>query len=298
MPLVTSCPECNTQFVVKKEQLKAFEGQVRCGTCQHVFNAKTYLIKQTRAKKIAPTKVEAVLSEISLNADTQTEATEHIELTAPSHLQDQFNEDTGVLAPTSPALSTAVAQADSAQGQYQTPSFLNDLTVDEPLEKGWRRKSFSWPVFIMCALLMIILLAQSVYFMRTETAALYPRTKPLFTQICQHLKCSVPLPKNINLLTIDDSDMQEHLTYQNVLVFSSTLINHANYAQAYPNIELTLTNTEDEPVLRRTFQASEYLQNQAVVSQGIAAKDEMRIKLHLNTTDIPVAGYRVSLNYP
>jgi predicted Zn finger-like uncharacterized protein len=269
MPLVTSCPECNTQFVVKKEQLKAFEGQVRCGTCQHVFNA-----------------------------DTQTEAAEHIEITAPSHLQDQFNEDTDVLAPASHALPASLAKPESAQDQHQTPSFLNDLTVNEPLEKGWRRKPFSWPVFILCALLIVLLFAQSVYFMRTEIAALYPKTKLWFTQICQPLKCSVPLPKNINLLTIDDSDMQEHLTYQNVLVFSSTLINHANYAQAYPNIELTLTNTEDEPVLRRTFQASEYLQNQAVVSQGIAAKDEMRIKLHLNTTDIPVAGYRVSLNYP
>jgi hypothetical protein len=134
--------------------------------------------------------------------------------------------------------------------------------------------------------------------MRTEIAAHYPRTKPLLTQACQYLKCSVPLPKNIDLLTIDDSDMQEHLTYQGVLVFTSTLINHAQFAQAYPNIELTLTNTEDEPVLRRTFKAEEYLQNQAQVSNGIAAKDEMRIKLHLNTADIAVAGYRVSLNYP
>jgi predicted Zn finger-like uncharacterized protein len=297
MPLVTSCPECNTQFVVKKEQLKAYDGQVRCGTCQHVFNAKTYLIKQTRAKKAAPTRVEAVLSEITLAPDTQPETTEHIEVTIPAHLLDQSFEETTATTPANDD-STATSQNESNQENYQTPSFLNDLTVDEPLDKGWRRRPFSWPAFTLCVVLLLVLLGQAIYFMRTEIAALYPQSKPLLTRACQVLKCTVPLPQQIDLLTIDDSDMQEHLTYQNVLVFSSTLINHANFAQAYPNIELTLTNTEDEPVLRRTFKAAEYLQTATSATVGIAAKEEMRIKLQLNTSDIAVAGYRISLNYP
>ena len=297
MPLVTACPECNTQFVVKKEQLKAYDGQVRCGTCQHVFNAKTYLIKQTRAKKAAPTKVEAVLSEISLSPDTTTETTEHIEVTVPAHLQGQPL-DESTLSISDNEVVESSPQADTPQESYQTPSFLNDLTVDESLNLRLRRKSFSWPAFAASMLLLLLLFGQTVYFMRTEIAALYPQTKPLLTQACRVLKCTVPLPQEIDLLTIDDSDMQEHLTYQNVLVFSSTLINHANFAQAYPNIELTLTNTEDEPVLRRTFKASEYLQTPSSAVTGIAAKEEMRIKLQLNTSDTPVAGYRVSLHYP
>lgn len=297
MPLVTSCPECNTQFVVKKEQLKAYEGQVRCGTCQHVFNAKTYLIKQTRAKKAGPTKVEAVLSEISLTPDTQPESTEHIEVTVPAHLQDQSFEDIAVTAATNDVVSTT-AQNETGQENYQTPSFLNDLTVDEPLDKRWRRKPFSWLALAMSLILLLLLMGQSVYFMRTEIAALYPQMKPLLTQACKVMKCTVPLPQQIDLLTIDDSDMQEHLTYQNVLIFTSTLINHANFAQAYPNIELTLTSTDDEPVLRRTFKAADYLQNPTGASLGIAAKEEVRIKLQLNTSDVAVAGYRVSLNYP
>ena len=294
MPLVTSCPECNTQFVVTKAQLKAYEGQVRCGTCQHVFNAKAFLIKQTRAKKSAPTKVEAVLSEISLNPDTQTELTEHIEITAPENLQGQLDED-GALANDDTAVTAS--NTDATQSTYQTPSFLNDLAADEPVDKRWKRKPFSWPVFAACVLMLLLLLGQCAYFMRTEIAAIYPQSKPLLVQACQYLKCTVSLPENIDLLTIDDSDMQEHLTYQQVLVFSSTLINHANVAQAYPNIELTLTNIDDEPVLRRTLKGSDYLQNPALVSNGIGAKEEIRIKLHLNTAGIAVAGYRVSLNY-
>lgn len=287
MPLVTSCPECNTQFVVKKEQLKAFDGQVRCGTCEHVFNAKTYLIKQTRAKKAPPTRVEAVLSDISLNPDTLPETTEHIEVTVRAYLQEQ-------------PLENQDSHADTGTGQAssQIPSFLNDLSVDASFDKRQRKPAFSWAYFALSMLLLLVLMAQSVYFMRTKIVALYPQTKPLFTQACHALKCTVPLPQQIDLLTIDDSDMQEHLTYQHVLIFSSTLINHANFAQAYPNIELTLTNTEDEPVLRRTFKASDYLQSPTSSTLGIAAKEEVRIKLPLNTSDIAVAGYRVSLHYP
>lgn len=276
MPLITSCPECNTQFVVKKEQLKAYEGQVRCGTCQHVFNAKEYLVKQTRAKKAPPTKVEAVLSEISLNPDAQP--TEHIEVTAPAALQAEFNQD--------------------FPDSVHTPSFLNDLALNEPVSRPLRRTPFSWPLFGLSLALLFILLAQTIYFKRTEIAAYYPQAKPWLTQACKYAKCTIALPKKIDLLTIDDSDMQEHLTYAQVLVFTSTLINHADFPQSYPNLELTLTNVDDEPVLRRTFKPSEYLQSSVTVDNGIAAKEETRIKLQLNTGDVAVAGYRVALNYP
>ncbi len=294
MPLITSCPECNTQFVVKKEQLKAYEGQVRCGTCQHVFNAKEYLVKQTRAKKAPPTKVEAVLSEISLNPDTQP--TEHIEVTAPAALQAEFNQDFPDSAPITPENAEADTQTDAAS--VHTPSFLNDLALNEPVSRPLRRTPFSWPLFGLSLALLFILLAQTIYFKRTEIAAYYPQAKPWLTQACKYAKCTIALPKKIDLLTIDDSDMQEHLTYAQVLVFTSTLINHADFPQSYPNLELTLTNVDDEPVLRRTFKPSEYLQSSVTVDNGIAAKEETRIKLQLNTGDVAVAGYRVALNYP
>jgi predicted Zn finger-like uncharacterized protein len=295
MPLITSCPECNTQFVVKKEQLKAYDGQVRCGTCQHVFNAKEYLVKQSRTKKVTPTKVEAVLSDISLNPDTQTLPTEHIEMTAPDALQAQFNQD----APIEPATQEdTTAETQAATGTAHTPSFLNDLAIDEPVAKPLRRAPFSWPLFGSSLFLLLVLLVQGIYFKRTEIAAYYPQTKPWLTQACQYAKCTIALPNNIDLLTIDDSDMQEHLTYAQVLVFTSTLINHADFPQAYPNIELTLTNVDDEPVLRRTLKPADYIHQAASTDSGIAAKEEVRIKLQLNTSDIAVAGYRVALHYP
>ena len=303
MPLITSCPECQTQFVVTKEQLKAYEGQVRCGTCNHVFNAKAHLIKPVKPKKSPAKKssvqvvpeaalesaspesmpLEATVSSIEANV---AEHAEHIEITVPDHLKDIAQEETTAITSNEDIVQLAIA----------TPSMVQDLSIDDKFNKRQKGK-FSWGLLLLSLLLLLGLLAQLTYFMRTEISANYPQTKPLLALACAQIGCDVPLPKKIDLLTIDDSDMQEHVEYEQVLQFTSTLINHANVPQAYPNIELTLTDTDDEPVLKRTFSAKEYLHNNANVENGIAAKEEVRIKLNMNTSDVAVAGYRVTLAY-
>ncbi|MBP7488471.1 MAG: zinc-ribbon domain-containing protein, partial [Azospira sp.] len=46
--ILTRCPqpECQTTFRVTPEQLKARGGKVRCGQCQHVFNALEHLLDE------------------------------------------------------------------------------------------------------------------------------------------------------------------------------------------------------------------------------------------------------------
>lgn len=393
MPLITACPACHTQFVVKKEQLKAYEGQVRCGTCQHVFNAKTYLIKSARPKKATVTQVEAVLSDISLTADapldeavtvvtemadtatldaenasqenvveinaseenaSEDSKTDHSAtsseqlLTTEANIAAESTEPTVVEMATEPsttAVNSEHSTTDTTQGIAEagaepassaaftenapatefsaasadtetaaevnaapatfansatiptTPNILDGVSTQDKFHQHLSKRHFSWPLFALCVALGLVLLGQLLYFMRTEMSAYFPHTKPWLSAACSQLGCKVALPKNIEYLTIDDSDMHEHLDYQQVLVFASTLINHAPYAQAYPTIELTLTNTNDEPVLRRTLSAKDYLPKDVPLAQGIPANSDVYIKLNLNTADIAVAGYRVALNY-
>lgn len=282
MPLITSCPECNTQFIVKKEQLKAYDGQVRCGTCNHVFNANEFLVKPTKPKKSPAKKTKPAEDEV---VATQEDSTEHIEITSPAFLENTFQAE--------PVVSSAEV---SITPEIETPSVMQDLSIDNRFNKKQKSK-FSWLLLIMSVLLLLALITQLVYFLRTEISANYPQTKPWLLIACKQIGCTVALPAKIDLLTIDDSDMQEHADFENVLQFTSTLVNHANFAQAYPDIELTLTNTDDEPVLRRNFTAKEYLTNQANLNNGIASKEEVHIKLNINTSDVAVAGYRVSLTY-
>ena len=48
--MVTSCPECDTHFYVKPEQLAARKGFERCGHCQQRFNALEFMLPEREVK--------------------------------------------------------------------------------------------------------------------------------------------------------------------------------------------------------------------------------------------------------
>lgn len=177
----------------------------------------------------------------------------------------------------------------------RAPILIEDLSTDPKFQLMKPKRNF----WLLCAifLLLIIALLQSIYFLRTKIAAHYPQFKPYLMQICAPLHCKINLPQKLDLLTIDDSDMKESEIYQDVIDFSSLIINNASYVQAYPNIELTLTDAQDKPVLRRLVKPQEYLQHTSNPDTGIAAREEERIKLTINVHNLSVAGYRVLLTY-
>ena len=218
------------------------------------------------------------------------------------------------LSETMPDLNTANLASDETDSPYisdrtpviisendidivaiRAPILIEDLTAD-PKFQLVKPKRNAWLV-VFNLILFILALLQSIYFLRSKIAADYPQFKPYLVQACAYLACTVDLPQQLDLLSIDDSDMQESEDHQDVIHFSSLLINKADHVQAYPNIELTLTDTEDKPVLRKLVKPQDYLQAPNNPASGLAAHQEERIKLAINVHDLPVAGYRVLLTY-
>ena len=152
-------------------------------------------------------------------------------------------------------------------------------------------------MFLLALILLLAAMLQSIYFLRNDIAIYYPSTKPFLIKICQPLACSIDLPQKIELIVIDDSDMQEDKTYAGLMRLSSTLINQAAFNQAFPNLEVTLTDTDDKPKLRRVFKPIEYLPEHADIKNGIAPNEEIKIKLAITTDNIAVAGYRIFVTY-
>jgi predicted Zn finger-like uncharacterized protein len=341
MTIITSCPECNTQFVVTNEQLSAYNGKVRCGTCNHVFNANDYFVESnnldsiseestksnitksttgksstSKLKKKPPKKVESLIKNVSLDEtsnensvidneneqnidDSSIEANQNSfeENNAELDIVDDANASSELIVQTNESSAFQTNSVTTAQIKTDSPSPVKDLTLDERLNQLSKKKPLNWLLVFLTLFLLLALLAQLAYFLRTEVVSRFSQTKHIYATVCKELGCKVELPKELEFLTIDDSDMQEHLERENVLQFSSTLINHANYPQAYPTVELTLTNTDDEPVLRKTLKPAQYLSDSSHIEDGITAKEEIRIKLNISVENIPVAGYRVALAY-
>ena len=303
MNYITSCPACETQFMLTKEHLKAYRGKVQCGNCEHIFNAKNRL---TEISDDIHSAAEYQASLEAQEADTIENATENAE---EKPISDVLNnvlesvpnlENLNTIDPESTAKpSYTRQQIPEVIESYELeslsrPTVIEDLSTEPQYQP--KRKINIWAM-LACVLLAMLAGLQTIYSTRTKIAAEYPQFKSYLVQACSVLKCEVELPKNLDFFTIDDSDMQEDDTHQDVINFSSLLINNAPYTQAYPNIELTLTDTDDQPVLRKVIKPSEYLATSTNVDAGIDSREEERINLAINVTDLAVAGYRVLLVY-
>ena len=102
---ITQCPHCQTRFKVQSDQLDVCDGQVRCGRCNHVFNAREALEPDGPLPATAPEATALVPAPVAepvatLPAATQSPAAPAAPPTPPSP------------APTAAARSTLPAAAD------------------------------------------------------------------------------------------------------------------------------------------------------------------------------------------
>lgn len=176
-------------------------------------------------------------------------------------------------------------------------SVVGQNAADDRPEIAPERKR-RWPWLVGSLMLLLALLGQGAYFFRIELAANMPSLKPALVAYCGLLNCNIPLPQKADLMSIESSDLEADPAQASVIIFNATLRNRAPYAQAYPHLELTLTNAQDKPLARRTFQPLEYLKPDEPEKPGAQPGREINIKLHLDTTDLRPSGYRLFLYYP
>ena len=331
MNYITSCPACETQFLLTKDDLKAHRGKVQCGQCHQVFNAKNRLIEvsddihsvdeyaaaehnddfeenttstemadfdsETPTEQLEPSYVaddrpiSAALNEVLETVPNLADLSTQNEADSNQELDDSYTANQA----TSQQISESIAEEDVDIDAVRAPIFIEDITADPKFQLNKPKRNI-WLILAL-VLLLIAAILQSIYFLRSTIAVYYPQLKPHLEEACRHLNCTINLPQHLDLLTIDDSDMQESDDYQDVINFSSLLINNAPHAQAYPNIELTLTDTDDKPVLRKLVPPQDYLDSDDNIDDGMAANEEVRINLAINVQNLSVAGYRVLLTY-
>ncbi|MFA5371560.1 MAG: DUF3426 domain-containing protein [Sideroxydans sp.] len=288
---VTQCPACATRFNVSEAQLEARDGLVRCGRCETVFNAREHLLPDEPSPQLnLPIGDEAPLTDSLPGGQDDRTQSEHF---IPPDFAD---------LPTETTEQPDLAPLTDVAGLEETPSTLaqqvqiHDTELDEEVPLASIR-SRRLP-FFLGFLLLILLLAQTVYFFRNELALRLPGLKPRLQQVCEVLSCSIDLPHDADLLSIESSELEADSKHPNVFVLHVLLRNHADHAQALPSLELTLTDTQEQVIARRTFYPADYLKGLAEKPNAMAAKRELTLALHLETAELRPTGYRLLLFYP
>jgi predicted Zn finger-like uncharacterized protein len=278
MILVATCPACGVNFLIGPKQLDAHGGDVRCGKCGDVFNANEHLSE---------------IGDIDVAVDKKVSEPQSIE----ENINDSFPQDTS-----EPHMSRSSASSESVtlspvqtHGMAMEDDALPEFSWATPPSSRAARPS--WILWLFLLLLITLALGQSVYFLRTEIAVLLPQSRLLLEKACAIAGCAVKLPQQASLLSIDDTDLQEDPEHQGVYILSFNLINRAVFPQAYPLLELTLTDLYGKPALRRTLTPEEYLPKDIKPETGLAAFGEARLKILFKANNIKATGYRIFVTY-
>jgi predicted Zn finger-like uncharacterized protein len=159
-------------------------------------------------------------------------------------------------------------------------------------------KAARWPFVLVTLLLTLALAGQLVFHFRSELVIAAPDLRPAVEAFCRLLDADIPLPRRAELVSIEASDLQADPSRANLLVLNATLRNRAAFGQAYPSLELSLTDTQDTAIARRVFSPSEYLSAKFPVSEPFAANADIPVRLWIEAKNISAAGYRLYVFYP
>ncbi|HEX5338939.1 MAG TPA: DUF3426 domain-containing protein [Gallionella sp.] len=332
----TLCPHCNTRFRIAEAQLEAHQGMVRCGSCLQAFDARPNFVpdqpdlqpqqpvaEESAALPEAPapteaqTPDEAVASDAALPAalETVAEAAAKVEIPAaanedaapeqhpeqhPDHPHhDSLDFSQPVAVPPSPPEAQPVAPRAAESLVLQPKTLAEQVQIvqdDDTVATSGKRRTWLWATG--CAVLLLVMCAQAAYFFRIDLAAKMPGLKPALEGYCRMLNCTVPLPQKTELMSIESSDLEANPNHENLITLNALLRNRAAYAQAFPNLELTLNDSQDKPLARRIFKPSNYLPPVENEATGLLPNHELNIKIPLDTTDLKPSGYRLVLFYP
>ncbi len=302
MALATRCPNCHALFRVVADQLKLRGGLVRCGACQHVFDAIGTLSyiddvvlpagNQTPAMPAAGTHVgttapppfaapradaapaESRPPQESPPAD-KAQTGRDAELPEPSDADSSATSIADAAMNAEPELvATAIPDNESTSagaqfGHIEPLEAVAEQREAEPAapsflrdESSTRRRGFSILFGSGAVLLALLALAQLAALFRADILVKLPQSRPALVQLCKVFRCMVNWPARGELLAVVGSELQA-LPGTSAFELSAVVRNRGAYTLALPAIELTLTDTLNRTVARKVFAPVDYLAGQA-----------------------------------
>lgn len=155
-----------------------------------------------------------------------------------------------------------------------------------------------WMTSLLVGILMGTLAVQAAFLFRMEITRNWPELRPLYLRVCAQLGCDVPLPQVASAIRITSSDLESDPVNPSRLVLNARVLNQAAHPQAYPHLEITLTDARDRPVVRRVLAPDEWVGTDRP-EKGFYAGEEAVVRLPFNASGVVDAtGYRVYAFFP
>ncbi len=282
-------------FKVVPDQLKVSDGWVRCGHCDGVFDASAHFQAMPEPEtemsqppdeelqaphspapavfSVADDMPDGPLNPWASDFDKQTEPAHQSsppappEVPAAAHFPNHSHvDDASVSAPLSSYLSApetpdSSVQADQALSHDATDRRRQPLPEVTFVQSAKRRDKPMSPfyrglgVFVAMALLVALAL-QVLLHNRDAWAARYPALLPTLEALCQKMNCQINPPRVIEAIEIDSSSFAQ--TGPDAYRLTVVLKNSRLAAVAMPALEVTLTGSQNEVLMRKVLLPAEF----------------------------------------
>lgn len=159
----------------------------------------------------------------------------------------------------------------------------------------WQQPLVILASLLVCGLLVSALLLQFLRAERDRLAAHLPGLRPALVSLCVPLRCEVLPLQRIDAVVIDASSFNK--ARGELFQFDVEVRNTAPVPLAMPALELTLTDTQDQPLVRRVLLPAD-LRAPAELGASGAWSGSLPVSLQAPVSADRVAGYRVLAFYP
>ncbi|KEA65543.1 putative transmembrane protein [Marinobacterium lacunae] len=319
-PLITECPGCHARFRVTPGQLNLAQGQVRCGACLLVFDARSEAdslerkrrehsparppVRQAQATTSAPTKSPAPPSEPNVVAQQGSQQG----VSGPAPVKDTEPE---IQASAAPETEEVTQSARERQHSTPDPRAIEPSVVESEvpnIEEDLIPKLYAEPILLevsreqndpyaatgwaLASILALLVLAGQYLWFERATLAHTPDLHPIYALACDTIPCALG-PQAYGSIVNQRMVVRPHPAFADALSIDIELRNDAAFAQPYPALDLTFTDLKGRLVAHRVFQPREYL---ASGSAGELMQPMTPVHVQLEITDPGVRAISYELN--
>ncbi len=258
------CPQCETRFRVKAEQLLLADGLVRCSVCMSIFNG---IDEHTKAS--------ILLTEIDDN-NTKPEPAVQTEI-ENSHNGDE----------------------DSLQGKPPEPDLLAGLsTVNHDFEHHLpRRRPIQWFWLFANTLALLVLIAQLALWQKAVLFASpigdeLRKLCPLHPLLCEDAPNQQQATNDIVSTKLV---VRKHPSNSDALQIDTILLNRGADSAPFPKLELRFSDIKDNTIAKRIFTPSEYLSGELSQHTMLASQQPVHIALEIIHPGLNAVNYQLKV---
>jgi predicted Zn finger-like uncharacterized protein len=190
------------------------------------------------------------------------------------------------------SLPPSLQDEESAPAPLDEPSFVRQARQ----QARWHHPAVRVLLSILLLALVALLAVQVAVQQRDRLAASEPALRPWLARLCAEAGCRIAPPRVIDAIAIDSSSFSK--LRPDAYRLQVTLKNQGRIEVAMPSLELTLTDSDEQAVVRRVLAPADLGAARPALAPATEWSGSIAIGVADNSLASRISGYRLLAFYP